>query len=605
MSVLPDFQQPVSGDRFRMFYPYQMPLAVYPFLVLPESLELCQNTDGKPDLQIEYVRTAERQFGVLRLTLLPKQMLEEALQAARGKDPQATVSMAAIAGGFFRLWPFGKSLDLDAESAAAITSPQRLTRSDNGQARFELNLPTRAIEFIAGALSAQAFPYSAYAELQVEGQSPRVDVKVEFDAQDLFASILPKPPLPPNIAWNDLIAAFGNHGSLPLLRTEGLGKADIENFAEAMAYRALAAYGTLIAADRPSEQRVAMLLFTAPSELPHGRVIWDLSAACKSFLPVVQVLNPFDAASQFARQRGIDSLVARVDVPALDLGTRLIKASALLPPAAPVKEIEVEVFAPATEHRRHPISESLSLTPPSYTDETRVRFSTTEPARFKVRYTLILNDNREFADERDWDDIPYAPGEQLYLHPADLPAKFVNISADLSLLEQASLEIGCHLSGAGKDPDAVWIKKLQGKPNAVFVLDKKSEALINVTAHGADGKSSVVLEPFAAEDRRLSLYDFASYGPHRVSVTCEVEHGQEITLEFVPQGGAEGAATPKRLSFSTDTPTMRWAWHAKDIFRPGYRYRLSRDGKDLRDGWIERDDFTQPLILSSNGTQRS
>jgi hypothetical protein len=565
---LPDFDQPIQGDGFQLFYPFEGGDAV----LLPDELEVAANADGDPDFALQLVRrlgrfTAADAYGRLDLRVAPRDRTADALARVRDLHPGAIVRQATFAGGFMRL----QLLQPPGEAPVELPPPAALAANGLVTHRVMLNVAPPLAALIKGALQGELLALTVVVELALLGVSPRLALTVTFNPAALLAALLPLADEQRRIARSAVVEFFQQDpAALPLQLGGVLPSAAAETFAQTMADRVLSHFGTFVAA--PGEQ--VRPTFALPAQVPEGSFIWDLAEPSQALRPVVLRLDPLTAARELVRERGFEAVYREITVPAFPTGVLPVTVLANLPDQRPgVLEIGVTLNAPPRPPQRPQAAIATAmLAPPDDCATLALTLGVNAPPEYRyTTYAVLMQDagvNRMETSEREHS------GGWLSLGPDDFPVGFVTVAADRTLLDQATLHGTLAWGAEGAQSSRSFALDRDAPALALALPQDAANATITVEACARQGERTLRLGPLPAGHLQLGLYSFAEYGPHTVAVTCAFDDASQIcVIELLPEDCAESDGPIALLVFTPDRPTKSWTWFARTPFAPGYRYR--------------------------------
>jgi hypothetical protein len=567
---LPDFDQPIQADGFELFYPFEGGDAV----LLPDQLQVATSADGSPDFALEMVRRLGRfaatdAYGRLDLRVAPRDRLADALTVVRDVHPGATVRQAMFAGGFIRL----ELLQLPGEAPVELPSPARLAPNGLVTQRMVLNVMPPLAALIKGALQGELLALTVVAELALLGVSPRLPLTTAFNPAVLLAPLLVLAGAQRRIMRSAVVDFFRQDpAALPLQLSSALPGDATERFAQAMADRVLARFGTFVAA--PGEQVCPTFALPAPEQIPDGSFVWDLAEPSQALRPVVLRLDPLTTARDLVHERGLAAVYREITVPAFPTGVLPVTVLANLPDQRPgVLEIGVTLNAPPRPPQRPQAAiATATLAPPD--DCATLALTLGVGAAPEYRYTtyaVLMQDdgvNRLETSEREHS------GGWLSLGPDDFPVGFATVAADRVLLDQATLHGTLVWGAEGAQSSRSFALDRDAPALALALPQDAANATITVEARARQGERTLRLGPLPAGHLQLGLYSFAEYGPHTVAVTCAFDDASEIcVIELLPEDSSDSDGPIALLVFTPDRPTKPWTWFARTPFAPGYRYR--------------------------------
>jgi hypothetical protein len=595
LNGLPDFDQPLQGEGFQIFFPFEGGEAV----LLPDELELAIAGDGRPDFALELVRRLGRfgagdTYGLLDMRAAPRDRADDALALLRATSPAATLRLASFAGGYMRL----QLPRLNGELAADLPPPVALAPDGLAITRLLLRVSPALAALIKGALAGEQLPLTAVAELALLGVSPRLPLSASFDPAALLAALLARADAERRIARAAVVECFRQDPaglSIELSGAPPEGRA--EALAQALADRALARFGAL--APAPGDEVQPTFALAAPETAAAGRVTWELAEPCQALRVAILRLDPLAAARELAQSCGLDAAYRELTVPAFPTGALAVTALANLPDQRPgVLEIGVTLIAPPDPPRRPQAAvASAALLPPD--DRATLALALGAGAAPAYRYTTYAALQQDGGVTRlDSPEREHA-GAWLSLTPDDFPVEFVSISADRILLDLAV--VSGTLAWGGSEPGARSFALDPAAPALALALPRGApDAALTIEAQARAGARTLRLGPLPAKSMRLGTYSFAEYGPHTVEVTCTFDDASQIyAIELATEDQMDAKSAPVLLMFTPARPSRSWTWFARSPFAPGYRYRPRREAGQPPAPWSEVQSPFVPLNISS------
>lgn len=575
---LPDFQQPLQGEGFAVYYPFE---GVGSHFVFPTELEIAPRPDGRPDFQLELVRGANpllppAPYGVLELRLLPLYPAAEALELVRARHPRAQLGFPVLEDGYLRL----HSPDESAEVPAELTDPSALGWGGLSRARFVRRLSRDGAAVLRQALEGDALPLIAWADVRIDGVSPRLPVRVRLAPAPLLERLADGPVTLEAIAE----AVFEDASRLSIEVVGELADAERRDFAAAVADR----FARRHAAFRPSppDRPGACLALEPAAAAASDRVEWDLAQPLRAPRYFVFRLDPLAAARALIAGEGLASVVRQTVVPPLPTGSHLVRVSANLPAHRPgVLSAGVTLrVPPAPPHRPHAVVESVELEPPEDAATVRLRLAPGEELAYSYAPLVVVQLGSGFerltAPER-----PHQGGE-LSLGLSDFPVAFFAVGAAPALLASADLSGVCRVRAGGETLEQGFTLSPEAPAVALPLPAGAHAESVAVEATARQGEGRLTLELPARPGMVLDLASFPEYGLHHVEIDCRFEAGapELAAVELAAEDPAVGAETTV-LHFTPSRPGRRFSYLARSPFRAGYRYRPFRGPGETAAEW--------------------
>lgn len=581
---LPDFQTPIHGFRYEIYYPYENAGG---FVVASSALEIATRESGRPDFLLEFVRGISpamppSPYAFLDFRVRATYPAAEALDSLRGRHPGATVRPPVLGGGFLRLRPAATTGDVPAE----LLEPFRLSANGLGTARCAARIGTAAGAVIEGALRGQVLGLVAWAEMEMQGVAPRVPVRVTFDPAELLnrlRELAPEPSSP--VLTRDQLEAFFEQDvrRLPVRADAPVPDTIRRDFAETLADHVRASYGEFV----PSRQiPVQASLALKMSEAVSGVVSWDLAQPIAARRPLVASLDPFDEARRLVSAQGIAAVVKQTVVPPLAAGTRRVHVAANLPSIrSGVVSLGVDLVAPERPpHRPQAVRQTVELLPPGDSGLATLRLAATEPASY--RYTTWAVIERSGTVERLSGPSVSHDGEALDLGVDDFPVRFVSLAASPALLDIATVA-GAWKGRTPAGPFECRFELAPGSPAIGIAVpgDAEGESL-RIEARERGGSKLLTLALPAAHNTQLDLSSFPGFGSHRVIVEADFTGLPGLlAIDLVPEGREERNEAIATVALTPATPVKEWRYTALSPFRSGFRYRRHADSGAPADPW--------------------
>ncbi len=545
-------------------------------IVVPDALALAARPDGSPDLQLELARGADAMagpaaHGTLDLRLATACRLDAALTAARAADPAATVRPAAFAAGW--LWL------LEGEAVLPeLAEPLALGTLGVGAQRLTRRLDAAGAMRLRRLLDEDVLLLRARAHLEFDAVAPRLPVKVRLRpraARDAVAALGAEGG---TVARDALAAAVRRDPAalgLELLgETGAAGSPEHEQLLETVAALLAGRVGTGAAGTPGGGPAIALA-----ADLPDAQEEHDLRAPLRVRRAVVLDLPAL-------ADRPAAPLVAETVLPTLVTGMHAVEVMGNLPAErAGVLAIGATLTAPAQPPARpQAVVRSVELVPPGDRAVTTLALTPREPLAFRAVATAVLPTGRrvEGPARESTDDF-------VRIGPADLPVRFVTVTATPALLALARIEATLTATG----PAGPMTVTGAAAPAVALALPlEAADATLAIAARPVAAEEPVLaLAGLGAEDLHLDLSAFPQYGPHRIEVTCAFGAGAgACELELL----ADGAAAPSRLVLAPERPTATWAWFAASPFAGGYRYRRAGEAE-----WSAPRGPSEPLAVTA------
>jgi hypothetical protein len=600
---LPDYQRPLHGFKYQVYYPFENAGS---FVVASSMLEIASTSAGRPDFLLEMVRGVSpamppKPYAVLDFRVRALHPADEALALVRKEHPNATIAPPVFRGGFLRLHPAANTGDIPEE----LFHPAALSANGLGVARFVVRLGTAAGAVIEGALKGEVLGLLAWAEMEMDGVSPRVPVKVTFDPAELLnalAKVAQKPSAP---ITRDQLETFFEQDikKLPLRLDGSLSQSTRRDFVEAMADYVRVRYGDFVPSERtPVEFSISLRM----QEASGGEVSWDLSQPLVAPRAIIASLDPFDAARKLVRSEGIASFVKQTVVPPLSSGTRRIHVAANLPSVrAGLLGLGVHVSAPPKPpHRMQAIQESLELVPPSDAGVIVLRMSAAEPLEYEFTTWAIVE--RESAVQQLETPPRKHEDSTLDLGVNDFPVRFVTVEASAALLDLALIAGICQ-GDANSGPFERRFELTSENPAVAIAIPAEAKlAPLQVEARELGGTNLLRLTLETAQSAQLDLTSFQEFGPHRVKIECNFRGASSglLAVDVVAEGNEGSPDAVQTFAFTPSAPKKEWTYLAANPFRPGYCYRIHTAPGNATPPWSEARPPELPLQLEAGSESK-
>ena len=595
---LPDFQRPLHGFKYQIYYPFENSGS---FVVASSLLEIGSTKSGRPDFLLEMVRGVSpamppKPYAILDFRIRAVHPAEDALALVRTEHPDATVAPPVFRGGFLRLHPAANTGEMPEE----LCQPVPLSANGLGVARFVMRLGSAAGAVIEGALNGEVLGLLAWAEMEMEGVAPRVPVKVTFDPADLLnalAGVAANPSAP--VLTRDQLEEFFEQdlNKLPLRLDGTLEETARRDFVEAMADFVRVRYGDFVASQRsPVEFSISLRM----QEASRGQVSWDLSE------PVVGApgghrepgsVRRGSTTCEIRRHRFLRQADRRAAVVERDQEECTLR-QICRPVRAGVLSLGVHVSAPPAPPRRmQAIQETLELVPPVDAGVVTLKMSVAEPLAYEFTTWAVVE--QAGAVKRLENIRASHVGETLDLSVDDFPLSFVTVEATEALLHLATIAGVC--TGNGKEGPFERRFELTPDKSAVGVGVPSGATLapLQVEARERGGTKLLRLTVEAAQSARLDLTSFREFGPHRVKVECDFGERASgfLAVDLVAEGSEESLGAVQTLALTPAAPSKEWGYLASSPFRAGYRYRIHAAPGHPPPPWSEVQAPGAPLLL--------
>ena len=582
---LPDFQEKTAGD-IPVYYCFEDNTN---HILVPDRLEIAGLKDGRPDFMLRSVRGRNpllppSPYGVLDMGIRAHYPDDQALRNLREHDPRAVLTPAVFSSGFLRLQPVGDAVDIPAE----LTEPVPLNCSSPGISRFSLRISPTATLFLKDALQIEVLLIRAFAELELQGVSPRLSLRVSFNPRELLTALLSSGEEENHGNGSDsrlvsrasILGFFQKEtAGLPL---ELEGESDIaearekEIFAEAMTHRVVSRFGTFVPCPGENVEPYAGLI--PPEEAGDGVFKWDLSTPVRVSRPLVLALEPLESARRVVKDRGLEAVLDEIVVPPIPTGVYPVSVSANLPPnLTGILALGVTLkVPPKPPHRFQQLVKSVELfPPPPEPASVLLRFSPAEtPAYYFSTYAVIKDAGG--IKQLEGEETPHT-GDALYLNPVHFPVTFIPVEASPALLKLAVLHGICRWTAEGKESEQQVVLDDNRSMVTVALPGEAKDAVLEFRAQSpeaAENSRSIILGPFPAAALRLGLHSFPGYGLHKIKIKCEFHDNIKLyAVDLLAENQPETSGEITVLHFTPSHPEKEWTYLAPSPFYPGFRYR--------------------------------
>jgi hypothetical protein len=620
LNGLPDFATMISSSEATMIAPF----GSGSYYVLPQQLQLATNADGSPRFELELVQylgdlTASGEYAELDFSLTGDFPLNVALSLARTPaTPNATVQPIIMDSGFGRLYETASTVQLSAD----MLTPTPLEWWSGDLARWTMRMSLDAGELVKGALQGQsALLLGARVEAAVSGVAPRLGVFAQFDPTTLLSALLAN-HADRSISIPEILSFFSAPSTkYPVTLTAVPGGSEAI-LAQIMTDRVIAAYAAL--APSPGVTDPASVVFKPISQIDTATTRWDLSEPTLVMRPWIFMLDPIGSVRALNNPAVLAQVVKEISIPAMSLGAERVYLTASLPPtrvgiAAIGAHLQMPPNPPA---RFFSISETATITPPndlaifSSASVSSAPMSATtgyvdfmlgpqEPLQYTVTSFAVIAAG-EFIQEYDSTPRPHTE-TWVQLDAGDFPLTFTYVSATATLLNLATIngvltyQVGTHqvqqsfsmVAGDGG-----------GAEVTVAAPSVATDVSIALQAVPLDGSGAVSLPSTGPGRIPLDVISFAGFGPHTVTVQCQLGTGAApLFIEFVSELQATNAqAIPGKVALTPDQPSASWGYVATSPFHPGYCFRAAAVPGRAVAPWSAPCLPDAVLMLSADGT---
>jgi hypothetical protein len=602
---LPDFQRPLQGSRFEIYYPYELAGG---FVVASNALEIATTRADRPDFLLELVRGLSpalppAPYAVLDFRLRARYPAEEALALLRERHAGATVIPGGFRGGLLRFQPAADTPDVPPD----LVRPVSLTANGLGSVRCVRRLSRESAAVLEGAVRGDVLGLSAWAEMEMEGVAPRVPVRVSFDPAELLRALaaLARHDSPPVITRVKLEEFFDPDVTRLPLAIEGTVERDRRrDFVETMADHVRCYYGEFVPS---TEVPLAACMALRMDRGQPGRVTWDLTEPLS--VPRVRVLSldPFDAVRQLVASEGPAAFIRQTTVPPLDSGTRRIGVSANLPPRRlGVFTLGVHLSAPPRPPKRvQALNHTVELAAPADSATAMLRMSPAEPLEYEYSTFAVIQ--RAAAVER----LEAAPrlhrGETLDLGVDDFPVRFVGVEATPGLLALATATGRC-AGETDRGPFELGFTLTAEQPSVAIAVPADGRvAPLEFEVRARTGSRSLRLTLPASQGVQLDLPCLPEFGAHRIVIECDFAGlpTSLVAIDLTPEGREESLGAIETVVLTTAAPRKEWSYLAPSPFEAGYRYRHRANAGEPAEAWSDVRSPFEPLRLGAGQDRES
>ncbi len=523
------------------------------WLVPPQTMTIAMRADGAPDFQIDLVRARDASldgYGAIDLRVAPALDLDGARRALGDDD----VQMVRVSGGWLRLLVRepGKT------GATTVVPPLEFAPNGLGLVRLAAMLTADAASLLKRALLEGLLLVEAWAELRVEGASPRIAAAVEIDGGALRNALPPDASSTP-IRRSDVIAALMKPGVV----SGAPAAADALELAAAVADRLRVLSATLV----PSPALDVTEWWRLSIDVGQTRLRWDLRDETTAMRVVPLRFDPVALVRQATAGGGLDRLVVMREVIDLRTGDVPVLVTASLPDTrSPALSCGVDLDAPARlPDRPAAIRETVELEPPLDRRDVVLRLSAHEPLEYGVETFVIVQTSTGVHEWRSTRAV--RTGRDVRLTPDDFAVRFLPVLPSPQLLAAGAVSVTATWEG---DSQRIAI----ADPAGDTLVVPRAASTVACTCNIAKGGREVIAEvPVGTGPIALDIPLFRESGSHAVEITISFADGPSlVALELKPESADDRDAIV--MAFTPASATKHWTWLASSIFTPGFRYRV-------------------------------
>lgn len=536
-----------------------------PFLLEPRSCRVLTDAHGNLLFELELARAlVERQSrATLSCTVGADDVLEEGLAVLRAIDPAAALVPAVLTDWTFQLYRTPVLADAD-----DLTEPVPMVSSGLGTGRLYTQLSLSS-GLLLERMLCDGGSLLGTAEATLTGVAPRLPVVVSFDPTVLLPAVLGQADAFGMVPYDLLVAALrGDPADLPLTLSGSLDRAEAD-FAQTMADRLVARYGSWVPAQDPADAPVVRLVAGDP-----GQVRWSLAEPALVQRRVVLPVDLLGEAQQQVADRGLSSLVTRrnlADAPSLGV-TRLTVLSTLPAARAGVDVLGVEVEFPPYLPTRPQSRWATAVFEHDETVELEVRLSPDEPLRYRATPFAVIAD--ETGTRRLDAPALLSSGPVLRLGPEAFPVELLSCAVTPELAQLAVVTGVCSYELAGQVRERQFVLDSGRFVTAVAVPRDRSWLRIDLVAVARDGSGTCPLGPYESGPVRVDLASFPTYGPQELALRCVFDDQASVrALSLLPAGLPEVDENVTTVSFTPAQPIRTQRWFSTSPFHEGVRYR--------------------------------
>jgi hypothetical protein len=468
------------------------------------------------------------------------------------------VQMAGTQGGWLRL------LVREPRKTGATTVVPPLPFASNGLGvmRLAAMLTADAASRLKNALLEGIVLVEAWAELRVDGVSPRIAAVVEIDGAALRKA-LPAEASSAPIRRSDVVAALMKPG---VMSGVPAAAGPLET-ADAVADR----LRVLAAALVPSPGADIAEWWTLSLDAGSTRLHWDLHDVVTATRVFPLRFDPVALVRQAAEGRGLDGLVVTRDVIDLRTGDAPVLVTATIPERrSPVLSCGADLDAPARlPDRPAAIRETVELEPPRDRRDIVLRFSARESPEYGVQTFVVV---QTAGGVREWRSARVAHvGRDVRLSPDDFAVRFLPVLASPQILAAGAVAVTATWDG---DSQRVAIADAAGD---TLVVPRAATTVTCTCLVTKNGQTISADAPVGGDAVVLDLPLFREAGSHTVSIDVAFADGVSlVAVELKPEAASDRDAIV--VSFTPAAAQRSWTWLASSPFAPGFRYRVFTTG---------------------------
>ncbi len=601
LTAYPDFSSTMGSPTEIIIAPF----GGESYSVLPQDLQLATNADGSPKLELDLVEnmgdlSASGQYAELDFSIAGNYPLDAALSLARTNSPAATVKPIAIDGGFGRLYATASADTIPLP--ADMLTPIPLGWWSEDLARWTLRTSRDAGELIKGALTGQSsLLLGARVEASVLGVAPRLSVYAQFSPTALLTSLLANyPDRSISVAeiYNFFFSASLSQYPATLTTVPDGSQA---NLAQIMTDRIIAAYAALTPS--PGVTDSAFVQFKPANQIDTATTRWDLNEPTLVMRPYIFMLDPFSSIRALNNPAVVAGIVKEITVPPLSLGLTSVTLTASLPPSrVGISALGARVDLPPNPPARpFSISETALFTPPDDSGAVNLTLGADETLEYSVICFAVIAAG-DFVQQYE---SAAQNHNELWVQLAadDFPLNFAHIVGSSRLLNLANIAGVLSYQVGARTVQQPF--KLSGSSSDVAVAAPASATTSSITLQAVplDGSAPLVLPAMALGRIDLDVNSFAGYGPHTVTVQCQLNAGDApLFIELVPEAQAsDSQAIPGKVALTSDQPSSTWGYVATSPFHAGYCYRVAAAPGGAPVSWSAPCSPDSVLLLDLNG----
>lgn len=598
---LPDFSQSYIGTNFIAFAPYKESGAVS---VIPLSLNIAQNDDGKPDFILESVRGTNpfgspKPHGILDMRFQIMDLTPEMLQEIRTQWGEYSISVPHFQQGFMRFDVQANRLNPEMKE---LQEPIVLEGLSISHIRFVRRLTSDTVTLFKDALSAENLLIHSHAELEVKGIAARMPVELSFIPSSLIRAIERLANRDRILPMSKLTEYFKQDlRRLPFssLKKDETFESDV--FAKTMSDCISHHFGTFV--PTPANESEPHIRLQTASEAGISRVNWDLSQP-----KVVSRLFAFqfDAmaeARKLVNEFGIDHFLEESIIESLNTGfVRLMITHPFKVLPKNILSMGVKVNLPYNPpYRPNAINETIDFQPGIDKEFVNLRFTPFEKQAFFYETFVIVKDSsgtRELTGAKT-----KAEGEHLKLFMHDFPFDIVNISASAGLMSKAIIGGKINWKENSKSLSSSFIFTSDNQQVALALPSGSGSEVVCSVRIAEKNASATIEKDFPLQNSlHLYRYSFPEYGPHTVDVEVSLGNKNLFALELLAEDKEENVDNIQVLSFTQEQNKKSWTWFADSIFQAGFKYRAFSTENGSPNNWSKvQSPFVGTLNINAQG----